>query len=439
MNRSFFVRLHRWAGLAMAGFLILAGTTGSLLAFQQELNHWLTPELYPEPRPGPLIEPAALAHRAETLAPQGRAKTVYIGYPGTALIGMGPRPGAAPLDFDTLFLDPTDGRELGRIKSGGPPTALFGVFPTTLSAIMPFIYDLHMTLALGNVGAWILGIFALIWTLDCFVALYLTLPAGAFGLSNFFTRWKCAWSIKFRSSFFRVNFDLHRAGGLWLWIPLLIFAWSSVSFKLPTLYRTTMQMLFEYQPPAWALPPPQHAVEGKLPLTWDDAQAIGRKLMAEEADRHKFTVERELALYILPDDGYAEYRVRSSRDIGMITGQTSIFFDAYTGALQNVILPTGHRPGNSITTWLIELHMANLFGLPYRVFVCGLGFLIVMLSGTGVYIWWKKRSARSQHVGRAWRRLRRPNGRAIDSDALAFSTDEATNGSRSGHANKSHP
>lgn len=436
MTRSFFVKLHRWAGLSMAAFLILAGTTGSLLTFQQELNHWLTPELYPEPRPGMLIEPAALAHRAETLVPQGRTKTVYIGYPGTALIGMDSRPGAAPLDFDTLFLDPTDGHELGRVKSGGLPTAKFGVLPTTLSAIMPFIYDLHMTLALGNVGAWILGIFALTWTLDCFVAVYLTLPTGGFGLRNFCTRWKAAWWIKFRSSFFRINFDLHRAGGLWLWIPLLIFAWSSVGFKLPTLYRTTMQMFFEYQSPAWALPPPQHTVDERPTLSWDDAQAIGRRLMAEEADRHKFTVERELALYVLADDGYAEYRVRSSRDIGMLTGQTSVFFDAHTGALQSVILPTGHRSGNTITTWLIELHMANLFGFPYRVFVCALGILIVILSGTGIYIWWKKRSARIAHVERERHSLSRRSGRALNADALEMSIGEATNGTRSGHANK---
>jgi len=33
--------------------------------------------------------------------------------------------------------------------------------------------------------------------------------------------------------------------------------------------------------------------------------------------------------------------------------------------------------------------------LPYRIFVCGLGLVIVMLSVTGVYIWWKKRQARN--------------------------------------------
>jgi uncharacterized iron-regulated membrane protein len=372
----------------MAGFLVIVGLTGSVLAFQSEINHWLTPELYPEPRPGTLLDPAALARRAEALVPQGRAKTVYIGYPGTAVIGMEARPGGAALDLDTLFLDPIDGRELGRLKSGG--------LPTTTRAIMPFIYDLHMALAIGKTGAWSLGFVALVWTVDCFIAFYLTLPAGGFGRDRFATRWRSAWTIRRRASIFRWNFDLHRAGGLWLWIPLLVFAWSSVSFKLPALYRNTTQLLFDYQSPAWALPPPQRRQDDEAPLSWEDAQAIGRRLMAEQSRLHGFTIERPLALYVLPDDGYAEYRVRSSRDIGMSYGQTSVFFDPYTGALQSTFLPTGHRAGNTITTWLVELHMANLFGLPYRIFVCAFGLLIVVLTATGIFIWWKKRAAHSE-------------------------------------------
>ena len=49
MKRSFWVWLHRWTGLATAVFLIVVELTGSLLAFLPELNHWLTPEIYPGP------------------------------------------------------------------------------------------------------------------------------------------------------------------------------------------------------------------------------------------------------------------------------------------------------------------------------------------------------------------------------------------------------
>ena len=43
---------------------------------------------------------------------------------------------------------------------------------------------------------------------------------------------------------------------------------------------------------------------------------------------------------------------------------------------------------------------ANVFGLPYRIFVCILGLVITMLSLTGVYIWWKKRVARAKQSAR---------------------------------------
>ncbi len=46
MMRHFWVLIHRWAGLAMAVFLILVGFTGSLLAFLTELDRAANPRVY---------------------------------------------------------------------------------------------------------------------------------------------------------------------------------------------------------------------------------------------------------------------------------------------------------------------------------------------------------------------------------------------------------
>ncbi|MCC7136747.1 MAG: PepSY domain-containing protein, partial [Nitrosomonas sp.] len=48
LKRTFWVYLHRWAGLAMAIFLIVVGFTGSLLAFYPELERMLNPQFYPK-------------------------------------------------------------------------------------------------------------------------------------------------------------------------------------------------------------------------------------------------------------------------------------------------------------------------------------------------------------------------------------------------------
>jgi len=50
----------------------------------------------------------------------------------------------------------------------------------------------------------------------------------------------------------------------------------------------------------------------------------------------------------------------------------------------------------------IETHREHgqSFPAPDRIFVCGMGLVVAMLSVTGVYIWWKKRAARLTHVQR---------------------------------------
>jgi uncharacterized iron-regulated membrane protein len=394
ITRAFWVWLHRWVGLTMTGFLILVGLTGSLLAFNAELERLSAPQLFPGPHAGTALDPAALARRADALVPQARARTVYLGDEGSAIIGMDARPGEAPLDFNQLFLDPITGEELGRRRVGG--------FPNGLNNLLPFIYRLHYNLTIGLIGRWILGIVALVWTLDCFVGFYLTLPHfGGSDRRGFFARWKTAWLVKLRSSAYRVNFDFHRAFGLWLWAMLLVFAWSSVSFNLPEVYSPAMELASDYQRPdvtPLAAPKPS---ENRKTMDWEEAWATARKLLDDQTRMHGLTVERPIALYKLQDRGLYEYRVRSSRDISDYNGSTSIFFDAFSGELRELRLPTGQHAGNTITTWLAALHMARVFGLPYRILVCTLGLVITMLSVTGVYIWWKKRRARKLASARA--------------------------------------
>jgi uncharacterized iron-regulated membrane protein len=384
--RGFWVWLHRWVGLTTAGFLILVGLTGSLLAFLPEINHSLTPELFPGPH-GPELEAPILVRRAEKLVPEAKATAVHLGWPGTAMIRMETRPGSPSIDFNYLHLDAVTGAELGRVNRGAIPRAL--------GDLMPFLYTLHYNLAAGEIGNWILGIVALVWTMDCFVAVYLTLPLPSrSAVGNFLNRWKPAWRVKWRASAYRINFDLHRAGGLWLWGVLLIFAWSSVSFNLNGFYTRATHLLLDIEQGGWSWPARPAMGDGRDPLDWEQANATGTKLMEEQAQAHGFSIERPVSLYYLRNKGVYEYRVQSSRDIASRLVSTSIAFDAYTGEFIMLNLPTGWKSGNTVTTWLRALHTANVFGMPYKIFVCVFGCAISMLSVTGVYIWWKKRKAR---------------------------------------------
>ncbi|MGH8614044.1 MAG: PepSY-associated TM helix domain-containing protein, partial [Gammaproteobacteria bacterium] len=172
--RTIWVLAHRYAGLAMAAFLILVGLTGSLLAFLPEINHALTPHLFPPRRPTQSMGLGDLALKAQALLPQAEVRTVVVNESGSADIGFEPFEDPATgqpreLGFNQLVLDAATGKELGRLTVGG--------LPTGRDDLMAFIYRLHMNLALPTIGYWILGIVALVWTVDCFVGFYLTLPA----------------------------------------------------------------------------------------------------------------------------------------------------------------------------------------------------------------------------------------------------------------------
>ncbi|MGH8611842.1 MAG: PepSY domain-containing protein [Gammaproteobacteria bacterium] len=51
--RPALVLLHRYVGLVMAGFLLIAGLTGSLLAWNDELEAVLSPQLFRAAPPAP--------------------------------------------------------------------------------------------------------------------------------------------------------------------------------------------------------------------------------------------------------------------------------------------------------------------------------------------------------------------------------------------------
>ena len=40
------LRIHLWLGIAAAPFLVILGLTGSVIAFENDIDHWLHPALY---------------------------------------------------------------------------------------------------------------------------------------------------------------------------------------------------------------------------------------------------------------------------------------------------------------------------------------------------------------------------------------------------------
>lgn len=402
MSRPLWVLLHRWAGLSTALFLLVAGLTGSVIAFYGPLDAALNPQRHRVPISGPLLDPLVLYERAQAHATaQVRMDAMPLGFQPGEVVGFfaeavdDPATGEpAENPLREVMLDPHTG-ELVRLRLQHSP-----LWPVTRENLLDVLYTLHYSLALpGRIGTWLFGIAAIVWTIDCFIGAWLTFPlrvarASAARSTSWFARWRPAWRVRWRGGSYKLNFDLHRAGGLWTWLMLLVLAWSSVGLNLgDEVYRPVMGALFDMRPPAGPRAPQANPAAAPA-LDFAAALARGRALAAAESARLGFVLRGESELTLDRAHRVYRYAFKSSADIGEYGGAV-VLFDADTGAWRATALQDRQPPGPWLSDWLFALHFGAVWGLPMKVFICAMGLLVAMLSGTGVYLWWRKRRGRA--------------------------------------------
>ncbi|WZB76411.1 PepSY-associated TM helix domain-containing protein [Achromobacter insuavis] len=205
-------RLHRWAGLFLALFLFVSGLTGAIISWDHELDEWLNPQLFDAPAAAGATPRSALALADGLEAADPRLRVAYLPLavePGHALgVSVVPRIDPAtgrpyPLDFNQVTLDPATGavrgaREWGRVS-------------LARENLMPFLYKLHYTLHLPDIGrvelgTWFMGIVAIVWALDSLIALAISFPSRK--------AWRKSLSFRLRQGRPKLVFDLHRSGGV---------------------------------------------------------------------------------------------------------------------------------------------------------------------------------------------------------------------------------
>lgn len=387
--------IHRYAGLLLAVPLTLVALSGGLLAFHQELDRALNPELLRVAvRNTPPLDPFTLRQRAEAADPRLRVDRVDFRQPpgeSYAVWAEGridpARGEAISLPYDQLYLDPYTGETLGSRERGR--------VGFDRQHFVDTVFELHRNLLGGHHGATLVGWMALLWTIDCFIGFYLTLPPLG---RSFRARWRPAWQIKRDAAPTRRNFDRHRATGLWLWPMLLVLAWSGVAFNLGSaVYRPLMSTFLPMS--VYEAPPGRAASLENPALDWRQAYTVGRRLMAQQAARGGFAVEREEALELDRVSGLYTYVVRANDEAGR-AGATRLSFDADHGALRAFARPALEPAGDAFTRWLVGLHTATVFGRPMQFVVAAIGLLIPLLALAGVLIWWRRQRIRRRQEAR---------------------------------------
>jgi uncharacterized iron-regulated membrane protein len=412
--RPLFVVMHRWAGLLIALFLLVSGLTGAVISWDHELDEWLNPHLTGATTDGEPMSPLLLANRIEARHPQVAVTFAPLAtQAGHSLaFGVAPRVDAATGElfrpgFNQVFVDPVSGEELGAREWGA-------VWPVTKETFVSFLYVLHYSLHLpafqgtDRWGIWLMGVIALVWTADCFTGVLLTVPsrrrrrtaAGGPAATGWWQRWKPAWKVRWGSGAWKVNFDLHRAGSLWTWGLLFTVAFTAFSLNLyREVFFPVMSRLSEVTPSPFDLREPR-AMNDPVEPVLDRAAALD--LARSEAARRGWP-EPAGALFHEPlfgIYGVQFFHPEDGHGAGGV-GHRTLYLDSGDGRILGEREPWRGTVADIFLQAQFPLHSGRILGLPGRILISLTGLVVVVLSVTGVVVWWRKRRARRMASGRA--------------------------------------
>jgi uncharacterized iron-regulated membrane protein len=401
--RVFWRRMHRWCGLVLALFLIVIGLSGSVIAFEHELEAWLNPTLFNTGGDGSALPADQLIARIERFDPRLRVALLPLDAPPGRSIEVQVQPrrkaharsagdATVVLGFDRLFVDPATGRVLGQ--------RLWGAWRLDRAHILPLINRLHRSLHLpGRWGNWLLGTVALGWLGLSLMGVYLSLPISGRArtgsrsvhppiANGFCRRWKPAWQIKRGARGVRLAYELHRAVGLWTLVFAGMLAFSGVYLNLGTeLFKPLVSLFSPVTPHPLSTLPKAFGNPVQPVLGAEDAIAHARALLPPEANGFD-------AWYLSPVPALGVYRVAFKEPglrerIGRLRYE-QVFIDEHSGAKRAVYGYDSGSAGDRFLAWQYPMHSGKVLGWFGRILVCLSGFAIALLCGTGAYLWWRR-------------------------------------------------
>jgi uncharacterized iron-regulated membrane protein len=381
-------QLHRWLGLATALFLFVAGLTGAIIAWDHELDAWLNPALFELPGVNTALPSTELARRVEQHEPRLRVRylpmSVEAGHTLTMFVDARIDPATKrpyELGYDEIAVDPSSGAVLAQRRA-------LSAASLSRAELVPFLYKLHYTLHLPAVGGfptgkWLMGLVAMVWFLDGFIALWISFPS--------WKTWRKSFAFRLGRGAHKLTFDLHRSSGVWAWLLLTVLAFTAISMNLGReLVRPTVRVFSTLTPTPFDHPAPQRL--GEPTLTREQVVALART-HADKLGIHAplggilYSGARHLYLagFYQPGNAHGDWGLGNAR----------LYFDADSGKLVGKLLPGTGSAGDLFMQAQFPLHSGRILGKTGRVLISLLGLVIAMLSATGIVLWARKRRARA--------------------------------------------
>ncbi len=368
--RPLILRLHFYAGVLVAPFLLVAAATGFLYAgaFQAEkivYSHELTVPVGDEKLP--ISEQVAAARKAH---PQGTVSAVRPSPEDDATTRV-MLSGVKGVDADhtlAVFVDPYTAEVRGALEQYGSTGAL---------PLRTWIDEFHRDLRLGENGR----------LYSELAASWLWVIAGG-GLVLWFSRRRALRKVRGTAGR-RRTLGLHGTVGVWAAAGLVFLSatgltWSAYAGANIDELRTS---LGQATPSVSASAGGDHGGHGGAAGTGGTGEhgvGLDKVLAAARAEGLGDPVE-----IVPPADASSAYVVRQVQR-SWPTKQDSVAIDPSTGEVTDVLRFDDYPVLAKLTRWGIDLHTGVLFGLANQIALMLLALSLIVLIVWGYRMWWQR-------------------------------------------------
>ncbi|GAA1911196.1 PepSY-associated TM helix domain-containing protein [Streptomyces durmitorensis] len=371
--RPLVLRLHFYAGVLIAPFLLVAATTGLLYAcsYQAEkivYSHELRVPVGENKTELPLSKQVAAARKAH---PEGTVSAVRPS-PEEGATTRVLLSGAPGVDADrtlAVFVNPYNGEVRGALEQYGSTGAL---------PLRTWIDELHRDLHLGESGR----------LYSELAASWLWVIAGG-GLVLWFARRRSQRKLRGTTGR-RRTLSLHGSVGVWAAVGLIFLSatgltWStyagqSVGDLREAIGQTTPALTASAGGGEHA----GHGGSGSSGATGGDAAGLDAVLEAARAEGLSNPVE-----VVPPADASSAYVVRQIQR-SWPEKQDSVAVDPATGEVTEVLRFADYPVLAKLTRWGIDAHTGTLFGLVNQIALAVLALGLILMIVWGYRMWWQR-------------------------------------------------
>ena len=390
--RPLILRLHFYAGILVAPFILIATISGGLYAVAPTIEQLVYRDYLHVDATGPAVPVAQQIRAAQTERPDLTVAAVRpAAEAGDTTRVLFTDPSLGESERLAVFVDPATGTSVGELAVYGSSSAL---------PLRTWISELHRHLHLGEPGR-IYSELAASW-------LWVIALGGLY-----------LWVERYRRNRDKarlMTFDRNSKGrnrslnwhgvvGIWIAVGLVFLSatgltWSTYAGENVTELRSAL---------SWTTPAVSKTIGSSDAASTDHSGHGGHSMdMPADTSVTEGNVGRIDSVLGTARangiDGAVEASIPASTDTAFVVTETrqpfvmannSISIDGSTGAVIDTVFFSDWPLAAKLSAWGIQLHMGTLFGVPNQLALLALAVALASIIVRGYMMWWKRRPTKA--------------------------------------------